>query len=136
MALGRRGRKTDLNLVVIPGGGRPEPPADMPDDEAEVWRTIVDSMPARWFGPQNAHLLEQYCHVACAAEKTARETRRLLMTMENLSALSRLNAIGAKQTGMMVSLATRLRLTPQSAKHRLTAEAEIRNAPRLRPWED
>src|SRR5262249_31124700 len=137
----KRGRKTaaDLSLAVIPGGGRPEPPDGMPEDEAEVWQTIVGAMPPGWFGPQNRDLLKRYCHVVCGAEATAQRVRRISaarMTDENLRTWSRLSSIGLRETTAMCSLATKLRLTPQGSVRKCAAEAEIRNAPRPRPWED
>jgi hypothetical protein len=59
----KRGRKTDLDLAIIPGEGRPEPPEGMPEDEARVWRDVVGSMPPNWFSAPA--LLKLYCrHIA------------------------------------------------------------------------
>ena len=73
-----RGRKTALDFItgIIPGGGRPEPPEDLPPDEAEIWRTVVGAMPPNWFGPQTRGVLRRYCQYACASEPVMREVRR------------------------------------------------------------
>jgi len=119
MATGRRGRKVDFGLVVVPGEGRPQPPADMTEDERGVWREVVNAMPPNWFTTQ--HILRQYCRVVCMVEATSNE---------GVDALSKL-------TAMMLSLAAKLRITPQGRVRQVTAEAMIRNTPRSpRPWED
>lgn len=90
------GRKVDFGLVVVPGEGRPQPPADMTKDERGVWREIVSAMPPNWFTTQ--HILRQYCRVVCMVEATSNE---------DVDALSKL-------TAMMLSLASKLRITPQA----------------------
>jgi len=134
----KRGRKTALNLAVIPGEGRPEPPDDKPEDEAQVWRDVVGSMPPNWFSAPG--LLKLYCRHAARGDAVAQRVRTLLaqpMTKANLDALRKLSALSCQETTAARAVATKLRMTPQSSKHRFSAEAEIRNTPKgPRPWED
>jgi hypothetical protein len=116
MATGRRGRKVDFIFADVPGRGRPDPPDDMPEDQAKVWREVVSAMPSKWF--TTPHILQHYCRMVCKVAAT-----------DDVDDLAKLSAT-------MLSFATRLRLTPQSSKHPFTAEAEVRNTPRSRPWED
>jgi len=72
--LEKRGRKSaadlesaDIVALELPDG-RPEPPADLSEREAEVWRDAVGCMPARWFGRERWPVLRGYCeHVVAAA---------------------------------------------------------------------
>ena len=70
--MGNRGRISSSALSVIGPGGieatpRPKSPIELSDEQAEVWREIVNRMPADWFGPETIPLLVQYCrHVARA----------------------------------------------------------------------
>src|SRR5262245_52845824 len=133
----KRGRKTGPDLVIIPGQGRPEPPDDMPPDEARIWREVVGSMPTNWFSAPS--LLELYCRHIARGDILAQRVRTLLarpMTKANLADLRKLSALSCQETAAALAVATKLRMTPQSAKHRFTAEAEVRNTPRPRPWED
>jgi hypothetical protein len=50
---------------------RPDAPYDVTDEEAEVWRTVVDSMPADHFIPANYHLLTQLCRHVVEARRIA-----------------------------------------------------------------
>lgn len=138
----QRGRKTALDhiLTVLPGGGRPEPPDDMPEAQAQTWRDAVDGMPVGWFGPQNADLLGLYCVHVDAAKTVAEQVRRVLrapVTEARLKVLNRLTTIARRETSAVCSLAMRLRLAPQATTRKVIAEAAIRNAPKgPRPWED
>ena len=64
--MGARGRKSAASLAVIGPAGvvtvrRPEPPGDLTDEQADEWRSIVNSEPAETFshGPQGT--LTQLC---------------------------------------------------------------------------
>jgi hypothetical protein len=112
----------------------------MSSGEARVFKEAVDGMPPHWFVPPGAQsLLKRYCSHASTAEFTAVEMRRAHnapTTKENLEVMDRLSMIGCRESLAMANLATKLRMTPQSSKHRFTAEAEVRNTARVRPWED
>src|SRR4028119_1546858 len=54
--MGTRGRKSAAELALIGPGGietrrRLEAPADLSAEQAEVWRGIVNTLPADWFSP-------------------------------------------------------------------------------------
>ena len=137
-----RGRKTALDYItaVIPGGGRPAAPNDLPEDEAAVWRQVVDAMPDGWFGGQTRDILRLYCFQVSVAELLAREARCLKaapMTERSRRQLSGLSADGGRVAKIVSNLASVLRLTPQARVRKVIAEAAIRNAPKgPRPWED
>ena len=58
-----RGRKSAEEIAIeqIADVVRPEPPKNLDDDEAKVWREVVDRMPPNWFPRETHGLLAQYC---------------------------------------------------------------------------
>src|SRR3954462_11935047 len=50
---------------------RPDPPAELSDEEAVEWRRVVDSMPAHHFIPANHHLLIGLCRLLITARQIA-----------------------------------------------------------------
>src|SRR5689334_7593135 len=74
--MGSRGRTSAAELSVISGGGvetirRPEPPRDLTDEEAEVWRTVVNRLPADWFPAETLPMLAQYARHTIASKRVA-----------------------------------------------------------------
>jgi len=131
-----RGRKAPIHLVktaVVPGQGRPEPPKDMPPDEAQVWTAIIASMPDAWFNTC-FHVLRCLCvHVANAQAiatqlNAARES-------DDRKAFDKLMAMYGRETRMVLTHSQLLRLTP---KARYTQERSTNLkalVPTSRPWE-
>jgi phage terminase small subunit len=103
------------------------------DEQAKHWREIVAKMPAHWFRTEALQVLEAYC--------VQIERRRLLAA--KLNAMEKAGKSDSRQYAdlegrenvavrALIHLATKLRLTPQSAydktKKRTVA---LRN-----PWEE
>lgn len=94
---------------------RPDPPATLTPEQCEVWGQVVDTHPADWFGASAYPVLEQYCRHVTAA-------RQVAALIENLSrrkrvpidALTELFKSQERESRMIASLATKLRVTPQS----------------------
>jgi phage terminase small subunit len=111
---------------------RPDPPASLTPEEAGHWRSIVERMPANWFLAETLAVLEDYCITI--------ERRRMLTTevraLQKKGRPGKLYYMALKAEdaaiGRTVSLATKLRLTPQSTKDkRTTKPIALRN-----PWDD
>jgi hypothetical protein len=134
----KRGRKgvTDLEVLHLdPNTGRPEPPEDVGGREAELWRSIVNSMPRNWFGPETWPLLKGFCLHAYAAELLGARYRAALQDAK--ADISVLQSQYSAETGAMGRLATKLRIAKlQRTKREYVDEAAIRNAPRARMWEE
>jgi hypothetical protein len=52
--MGIRGPQSSAAAVIrsvaeLRGDARPEPPADLTEDQADEWRAVVDRLPADWF---------------------------------------------------------------------------------------
>src|SRR4051812_41066153 len=138
-AIARFAPPTDVNIVE-----RPEAPPDLNRDQAEEWITIVNRMPADWFGPECHALLASLCRHIVYSREVAGELeaindgledyeRGILrdhpdITPSQLQALVeiRMNRRGElartfnMHTQSIAMLATKLRLTPQSKVHPAT----------------
>jgi hypothetical protein len=53
----QRGRKSAESVLLQ----RPDPPAELSIEQAEVWRAYVDQMPADWFRPEMWPMVCQLC---------------------------------------------------------------------------
>ena|SRR6478672_1920643 len=94
---------------------RPEPPADLTDEQAVEWREITDRMAPDWFPRETFPLLSAYCkhivtlkHVGqlIQAEQSSREF--------DLDRYDQLLRMQERESRAMSSLATRMRLSQQS----------------------
>jgi hypothetical protein len=59
----QRGRKSGESLAIVPVAlpQRPEPPAELSPEQADVWRAYVADMPADWFTPKTFPDLANLC---------------------------------------------------------------------------
>lgn len=153
--MGARGPKSQASQLIRPSsdaaGGevsvyrivRPDAPYSLTDEQAAIWRTVVDDLPADWFRPHNHALLAQYCrHVATSdalaamiadclkgtAPKTPKGRRQI-----DVGGLDRLLKMQEREGRAASSLATRLRLTIQA-----TRAADTKKPPATidAPWEE
>jgi len=118
----------------VPGWGRPEPP-DLPDDEAKIWRRIVEAMPDGWFGPQVQPVLK--CLVSHIAT-TEMLTRRIAAhrAKSNMEALARETLNLERESKAVGDLSTKLRLTPQTKwGNQEKASTAMLQSPKKRPWD-
>lgn len=124
-----KGPKPAAAFGVVPGNVehlRPEPPDILSEAEAGMWRDIVARMPVDWFTVETHPLLAAYCQHAMIAEEimTVIRANKLgnekklsdkLFYRELRSHAALRNMLG-REHRHMATLATKLRLTPQS-KH-------------------
>jgi phage terminase small subunit len=119
--MGARGRKSAKSLSTISAGGielhrRPEPPEHMGDEAGAIWRSITNSLPADWFSPGTLPLLEAFCGLTVSQQLTLRSLQRLERGGDDFDRddwVALLNQLGTL-SGRIATLATRMRLTPQS----------------------
>ncbi len=139
--MGSRGRPSSAALSVTPivPVQRPGPPAELTEAQAQEWRATVARMPTDWFGPEVCPLLVQYVRHIANARAIARLidafTPARLADDDGLRQFARLTRLAERETRAISSLATKLRLTPQSryTPHRAATVAKA-NTER-RPWE-
>jgi hypothetical protein len=112
--------------------GRPDPPARLTAEEARQWREIVKRMPADWFALA-PFLLEVYCrHCSLAGRIDKLIEATDLRT--NPARFGRLLRMQRAQSQAIMTLATKLRLTPLS-RYDGTAAKRNMSAPLSAPWE-
>ena len=134
----------ESKLVVIQGGlaKRPEPPKELNDAQAKVWRETVASESATFFGTTALQLmLTDYCrHTVTAAEMSAlidQYDLSIVMTEDVAKLLDRLTKMRDRETKAAADKATKLRLTNQSRYTPQAAGTASKNngAANLKPWE-
>lgn len=126
---------SDMAVKPIEIVERPKVPFDFNDQEASVWSTIVNSMPADWFTTGSLPLLRQYVHHIIASRNLSQLIADVSANSEkiDIKLYLRLLASQKEQSGVMSQLATKLRLTNQSLiNHRGNHTVETEKD----PWED
>ena len=114
------GRPSAESLLIVSAAlpQRPEPPADLPPEQAEQWREIVAPMPPDWFTTETQPLLRQLCqHIATskfvAAELAALEGG-LLNDPKQAQLFEKLAQRQEREGDAIVRLMSKLRLTHKS----------------------
>jgi hypothetical protein len=131
----QRGRKSSdsLSVVRVAPTERVSPPERLAPSEAAIWREIVSSKPADWFGSDNLPLLEHYCTMVAESQRVASQLR--LVSPECLDDYERLISLQTKIGGQLASLATKMRLTQQSRYGARAAATASDRTPTRKPWE-
>ena len=141
----QRGRKAAAAKPVVVEGGfarRPEPPEDLTQRQADIWREITASEDPDFFatGATRA-LLADYCRRRDAAENISSVINSFkLEWIKNSEGALRYKQLLLMRDGEVrgaASLAVKLRLTNQSRYHHETASTAARNAKlkATKPWE-
>jgi RecA/RadA recombinase len=136
--MGTRGRPSAASrdiAVLAPAEitERQRPPHDLTDEETEVWVAVVSAEPADWFTVSTRPLLAQYCRHAVHARRIAEMIERVLSRKTiDVDDYDQLLRMQERESRMMTSLATKMRLTQQSTTNhrgnkRLTLDRK--------PWE-
>lgn len=119
---------------------RPDPPNDLSDTQAQIWRETVASEPADFFRTSALReLLKNYCrHTATVVELDAQI--RTLPTKATLHpefgrVVERLLKMRERETKAAADKATKLRLTNQSRYTPQAAATASRKSGAAQPWE-
>ena len=134
-------RKSVAALRVVPlvRSERPGPPATLTVEQAQTWRSVVDTKPADWFQPDSFPLLEAYCkaidaHRVISAQLDAFDPE-WLKEEDGLKRFEMLTRIQARHSGVLAALATKMRLTQHSRYNAQRANTENNAARGVRPWQ-
>jgi hypothetical protein len=119
--MAKRGRVSMESLMISDHGlaaerARPDAPYDLDDEEAAVWRDVVDSMPADHFIPANYHILTLYCRHVVEDKRLAQITKDYRKKRKdfNYKIYAELQKAALSQTLMIQRLSRSMRLTQQS----------------------
>jgi hypothetical protein len=133
-------KPSSASLSVLPVApiARVVAPDGLSDAEARLWTEVVDSKPADWFGGDTAPLLLEYVRAVCHSDDLHMVIRSMTSDDESWASNAkpymdflRLRDMESKRA---VSIATKLRLTPQSRytpKAAATANGKVGNGGRL-----
>jgi len=134
-----RGRKSAASLSVVPvlpGRGRPEPPADLDPLEQRIWREVVDALPGHWLDTAGQVILRRLVAQAAVSERQELRLRQLRAQQqddgEEAGALAAQHGVVAKNVAYLLS---QLRATPRSRVVPRAAGSRLEQAPDSRPWE-
>jgi hypothetical protein len=134
-----RGRKSAASLTVVPvvpGQGRPEPPASLDALEQQIWRDVVDALPAHWLDLAGQLILRRLVAQAAISERREARLRQLRAQDrdggEDADALAAQHGASAKTVAYLLG---QLRATPRSRIVSRAAGPQFEQASRSRPWE-
>lgn len=135
-------RKSKAALQVAPStelDTRPPPPADLTQVQAQLWCSVTATKPADWFTADCLPLLSAYCrHCATAMfidQKIDAVEQKEEFEPEYLVVYGKLLDAREKQTRIITSVATKLRLTPQSKYDAAKADRIQKKTPTKKLWE-
>ena len=132
----QRGRKQTLAVAQessISAQERPEPPIDLTPEQRIEWIQVVNSLPATWFPQETLGVLAQYCK-HCVTAKHVSELIKDLESQDHIDIpdYDRLLKMQERESRIMVSLATKMRMTQQATYH----PEKTKSTPKVKsPWE-
>lgn len=141
--MAERGRKSAASLSVVVGSidGRPQSPADLTEDQAEIWdRTVANEGADVFKTAALQQLLKEYCRHVISAKKLASMVeameRLAQMAPDDLADYDKLLKMRDRETKAIADKATKLRLTNQA---RYTPQAAATSAKKAgaetKPWQ-
>jgi hypothetical protein len=140
--MAKRGRPSSSELTTprppVERQDRPDACYSLPDEAAEVWKATVEALPADWIGAEALPVLAAYCRTTVSLRRLG----QLIHQAEHgpggldLSEYALLLRLHGQQAQTLKTLATALRLTPQSRYKAETAARRIGDhSAGPRPWE-
>lgn len=115
-----RGRKSTAALSVVRASPveayqRPQPPADLTDEQADEWVAIINRLPADWINRETEPLLAQYCRHIAASRRVAALVQQAEADKDcDLRDYDRLLKMQEREGRAMTSLATKMRISQQA----------------------
>jgi hypothetical protein len=136
MARGRKSAALLSVLPVVPGQGRPKPPASLDSLERRIWRDVVDALPAHWLDLAGQLVLRRLVAQAAISERREARLRQLRAREEDGSegadALAAQHGVSSKTVAYLLG---QLRATPRSRIESRAAGPQLEQAAKSRPWE-
>jgi hypothetical protein len=136
-------RKSAAALAVVGGtdiDGRPQPPSDLTEFQADVWtRTVANEAADTFKTAALQQLLKEYCRHVETADRLSRKVDRATEEGSNLpfQEVEALIRMRARETAALTDKATKLRLTNQSRYTPGAAGTAAKNAAQAKkPWQN
>ena len=132
-------RKSAAALAVVslvPGQGRPEPPADLDSLEQRIWRDVVAALPGHWVDPAGQVVLRRLAAQAAVAERQEMRLRQLrAQEQDDQEEAAELTIAHGAVAKTVAQLLAQLRATPRSRMVSRAAGLRLDQASESRPWE-
>jgi hypothetical protein len=138
MPRGRKPAAASFTVVpLVPGAGRPDPPAGLDGVEKRIWTAIVGSLPDHWIDAAGEQILRRAVSQCAIAERREAKLRALRAQDpdrddEVTAELEASHRATAKSVGHLLGL---LRATPRSRVVSRDAGPKLREVPRTKPWD-
>jgi len=136
-------KKSSASLTVVPNNpmdARLLAPKRLTSRQKELWSEIVSSKPAAWFDAANSALLLGYVKSIVSHEILTSQSDAIEATLmepdADLKRLNRLHIMIERQSRLIQTFATKLRLTQQSRYTPATAAVMAGKASGVRPWDE
>lgn len=110
------------------------PPQELSVAERALWKEVVASKPAEWFGSDSVPVLKEYVRAAATCDTLADRVVQALATGDE-SIIKNALGVRDKEAKRCADLATKLRLTQQSRYTPQAAATADRKASGPRPWQ-
>jgi phage terminase small subunit len=109
---------------------RPDPQPHLTKEQREIWRRIVNALPADWFRDETLDLLAEYCEQVTLSRKISQFIDELTPA-DGAEDLRKLQMMKDKSSRVLMSLATKMRLSQQSTYHseKVKTTADVPDAP-------
>jgi hypothetical protein len=118
--MGARGKKSTAAMSVVQPSDitavhRPESQAGLTTEQANIWRSVVNRLPADWFPIETHDMLAQYCrHVISSRHVAELIERTIAQESFAVADYNQLLIMQEREGRAMSALATRMRLSQQS----------------------
>lgn len=129
-------KQSAAGLSIVPRlpGASIEEPADLSPAEVQLWRDVVASKPAEWFGADSAPILKEFVRASVTCDLLD-ERVKTTMTTGAVGEVKLILDMRDKESKRVAVLATKLRLTQQSRYTPQAAATADKRASGKRPWQ-
>ena len=133
----QRGRKKrpELSMVPVSLKTRPSPPKEFTKEQAKEWDAIVNRLPVDWFPEESWPILKCLCRHIVNADVLAEQINNLPKDLEQTKVRKELLSMHEKESRVIQSCSTKLRLTTQSRIQPVSASRQADGVKSKKPWE-
>src|SRR5437879_1908651 len=125
-------KKSAAALSIIPlRVPRLRPPADLPEAQAAIWRTVVESLPAEHFRRVDSHLLRSFVEVTARLREAEQSLR---LGVVHGDAIHPSLGVYERAVRLQMALARSLRIATSSRVDKVSAGANARRDSSAQPW--
>lgn len=117
----------------------PEPPKHLTADQGQIWRLVMAAPAGDMVTPDSYPVLAEYCRLVVQSNQVAAELDEFdpdwATDDEGLRRWETLLKMHDRIVGRIVSVATKLRITPQTRTQQATAGTISRKGGGRKPWQ-